>query len=444
MDDDVDAALAAALAAVADADAAVGAAAAVGALVDAVEAAARDERMEALRAELRGRAAEAEEEVARWAEAGPAVEDRRSGLEQEASAAIERLEWLGEGRARAAAEEARQRARRDRLRRRRDELAAGRDLTLLPPAVLRYAAGFFRPRELARATSVCRRWRHALDRGFLWKVMLLQHDDEARKRRADEVNNQVQVQRHVRVDLDSAGAGRSLDKATMFQLGSEVMQQRFMDASGEREDIRSRRDADREVIYFLEEKADGLRHELGLAAVAVGAWNTRIERTSRAKADLSRRATELEARLTKARDERASLEVTAREAAHEDERRIQMLSELRELSELSRTPEERERDEVARAQAKEMRAQKRVLVKAVKSLRVELDAATKARDAYRVKLARAKESGGGGGGGGGVVNRRLSNGGGGGGDGNGNGAGPAGNGDRGADGAFMDEPLIDL
>lgn len=366
---------------------------AVRAVVDGALEAARARELEALRGEAARLGGEAAREAAAWAEERAALDEERTRLEREAleeegareAAEVVRRE-AEEAARRAGAEEAR-------LEARREELTARRGLTALPPAALAHVASFLEVREVARATAACRRWRRRLDGGAVWRAALRQSraaEEAERLRRQEDGGGQVEVRRHVQVDLAPEGQ-RSLDKESMFRLGMERVQGQFMAASAQRDEVSSRRAADREVVTFLERQAGELRHQLGLVSVEHGDWRTRIERTSRAKARLSERATELEERVRAAREGAAALRERAAASAEAEESRIQMLTELRDLSELSRSPEERERDQAVRAQAKELKAQKRMLVKAVKLLRSELDTATKMRDTYSVKLRKLRE-----------------------------------------------------
>eukprot|EP00455_Lapot_gusevi_P044776 TRINITY_DN5639_c0_g2_i4.p1 TRINITY_DN5639_c0_g2~~TRINITY_DN5639_c0_g2_i4.p1 ORF type:complete len:239 (-),score=35.88 TRINITY_DN5639_c0_g2_i4:22-738(-) len=223
----------------------------------------------------------------------------------------------------------------------------------------------------------CRVWRRTLHRGDIWKSLLIWHHRRSLLQKQEEEKKSYlnpPLQRSVTVFLRDTN--ETLTKDSIFAKASSQLQAQISQAKSLKEDLQSRITADQQVKHFLTQKLEQLRHQLGESLVSKGRLESSMAVDTVTKATLARKLRQLETLIEEEEQKRDDL-------VRNTELALQNFDEQIKSFEDTHAPvlAERERDIV------QLKTQKKVLVKEVKALRVELTNLQASRDHARQALA---------------------------------------------------------
>lgn len=264
---------------------------------------------------------------------------------------------------------------------RSQSLTAAEDISLLPHSTLRRLVGFFYLSDLAHAISTCRRWKHFLDRGFLWHSFVtekfLRHKKELE-------TSEVQVQRQISVLLDPQ-KHHQLTKEKVFELALVQLQNELQKFYSIREDLLPKAAAEKVSFSLLEKQLEERRHQLGLANIEKGTLENHIAKLNEEKAQLVRVVESRERAIKDLQNQQMRVEQEANARMHELDVQIHSLEEVHT---------EIQRQDSGRSQSalKELKEQKKMLIKAVKALREDLKRETPVMESYVKKVAKLRPS----------------------------------------------------
>jgi hypothetical protein len=147
---------------------------------------------------------------------------------------------------------------------------AAEDVGRLPKFAIRLIASFLSGREVTVCLRVCRRWRAAFDRGFVWKQLLQTAALAARARlqRQQErdllASDAALLPSSVTVNLrDPNKKARHMTKPQVFDSCLSQVQQQVSQAQSEREDLTSQAAAETQVREFLDAQLASHRARFG-------------------------------------------------------------------------------------------------------------------------------------------------------------------------------------
>ena len=265
---------------------------------------------------------------------------------------------------------------------------AASDLTLLPRRVLLRLVPFLRPRELARALRVSRRWRAHLDRGQHWKALLLP------------VIIQLLQQRFTQSQASASAATPPpppptfsltftplqlnprpkavLSKAEVLRNALALHQRKVDAVMGDFEALSSKQGDEGNEKSILRVMVDLKRDEMGRRRVMIGEMWEKAEALRGERAAIARQLKALELRIHRERDLKRGMRAEHAEAQRWFEGRV---SRVRAME--GGGSKKEERDGLLKKTA--------VLVRGVEGLQRDIARARQEKAEYETKIAELRQ-----------------------------------------------------
>lgn len=225
----------------------------------------------------------------------------------------------------------------------------------------------------------------------------------------DPIHTALQLHSQIQVTIPPSAASSAskksggtvtLSKADMFSAALAQLQQQVDPALSDFEDESQKLASHQAIVAFLQSQRAAHMHNLGVARIALGEEQHRLDSTSREKDALARRIQALERQIAAEKAAQQSAAAAAAAARRTQTQAANLRRNMDALVEQSLGADAGPDEDAAAASIEAqhvadgialLRQQKKVLIKAVKSMHAELDQTKKEKEEYTAKLQEIKQ-----------------------------------------------------